>query len=248
MKISKFRDLTIIDLNKEQMMVIACDSSGGIGDKSNDVVKVSPEVVGYYTTQVALMEVLAIGAAPVTIVNALAVEMDPSGEGIIRGVKKCIKPLNLTDDQIITGSTEENIPVCQTAMGMTIIGIIDKKDFRKTRALKDDIAVVVGIPKIGDEVVEDGGREILSIELLLKLKKDFKINEILPVGSKGILYELGELARTNDLDFILEDTLNIDIHKSAGPGTCAVISINEKDYENVKKNFPIPINKIGKFS
>ena len=39
--------------------------------------------------------------------------------------------LKLAIDKIITGSTEENIPVCQTAMGMTIIGIINKVDFRK---------------------------------------------------------------------------------------------------------------------
>lgn len=247
MKITKFRDLTLIDINEFQIMAIACDSSGGIGDKEFDVVKVKPEIVGFYTTQVALMEILAIGAEPITIVNALAVEMDPSGEGIIRGVKEALAPLNLPEDKIITGSTEENIPVCQTAMGMTIIGIINKVDFRKTTAQKCDIALSVGIPKVGDEVIADCGKEIMTIELLLKLVKDPRVNEILPVGSKGILYELGEMARTSELDFVLEEELLIDIHKSAGPGTCAIISINEEDYHTIKENFPIPMNRIGKF-
>ncbi len=247
MKITKFRDLTLIYINEEQIMVIACDSSGGIGNKEQDVVKVEPEVVGFYTTQVALMEILAIGAEPITVVNALAVEMDPTGERIIKGVKKALEPLNLPDDKIITGTTEENITVCQTAMGMTVIGIISKSDFRKKRALKNNIAVSVGIPKVGDEVIADGGKEILSIELLLKLVKNPNINEVLPVGSKGLLFELGEMARTSDLEYILNDKLNIDINKSAGPGTCAIISINEDYFSIIKENFPIPINRIGKF-
>lgn len=247
MKITKFRDLTLIDINDSQIMAIACDSSGGIGDKEFDVVKVKPEIVGFYTTQVALMEILAIGAEPITIVNALAVEMDPSGEGIIRGVKEALAPLNLPEDKIITGSTEENIPVCQTAMGMTIIGIINKVDYRKTTALKGDIALSVGVPKVGNEVISDSGKEIMTIELLLKLVNDHRVNEVLPVGSKGILYELGEMARTNELDFVLEEELLIDIHRSAGPGTCAIISINERDYLTIKENFPIPMHRIGKF-
>ncbi len=247
MKITKFRDLTLIDINDTQIMAIACDSSGGIGDKEFDVVKVKPEIVGFYTTQVALMEILAIGAEPITIVNALAVERNPSGEGIIRGVKEAIAPLNLPEDKIITGSTEENIPVCQTAMGMTIIGIINKVDFRKTTARKGDIALSVGIPKVGDEVIADIGNEIMTIELLLKLVKDHRVNEVLPVGSKGILYELGEMARTSELNFVLEEKPFIDIHKSAGPGTCAIISINEEHYHTIKENFPIPIHRIGKF-
>lgn len=247
MNITKFRDLTLIHINDDQIMVIACDSSGGIGNKEFDVVKVDPEIVGFYTTQVALMEILAIGAEPITVVNALAVERNPTGERIIKGVKKALEPLNLSEDKIITGSTEENMPVCQTAMGMTIIGIIDRVNFRKSSAKKQHIAVSVGIPKVGDDVISDKGKEILSIKLLLELVKDNNIYEVLPVGSKGILYELGEMARTSDLNFELEEEIEIDIHKSAGPGTCAIISIDENYYSIIKKNFPIPINRIGKF-
>lgn len=247
MNIIKFRDLTLIHINEEQIMAIACDSSGGIGNKEFDVVKVDPETVGFYTTQVALMEILAIGAHPITVVNALAVEMDPTGQGIIRGVKKALEPLHLPEDKIVTGTTEENIAVCQTAMGMTIIGIISKDEFRKTTALRGDIAAVIGMPKVGDEVIADGGREILTIEQILRLKRFKEINEILPVGSKGILYELGEMARTGGLEFTLEKDLEVDIHKSGGPGTCAVIALNEKDYNLIKENFPIPVNRIGKF-
>ena len=47
MKISKFRDLTFIDINQNQTIVIACDSSGAIGNKERDLVKVDPEILGF---------------------------------------------------------------------------------------------------------------------------------------------------------------------------------------------------------
>lgn len=247
MKIFKFRDVTLIDINEEQLMVISCDSSGGIGNKEKDVVKVEPEVLGYFTTQVALMEILAIGAMPITIVNALSVEMNDTGEKIIKGVKKALEPLKFPEAEIITGSTEENIPVCQTAMGITAIGLIDKKNWKKPKTIENSLAVIVGIPKVGYEVLEDRGREILSINHLLELKSNPSIYEILPVGSKGILYELKEMSRTNNLAYCLDDNIRLDLYKSAGPATCAIISIAEEEYDNFKNNISIPVNKIGKW-
>lgn len=247
MKISKFRDLTLIDINDDQIMVIACDSAGGIGSKEKDLVKVEPEIVGYFTAQVALMEILAIGAKPITIVNALSVEMNDTGKRIIEGIKHAIEPLNLPNTEILTGSTEENFPVCQTAMGLTIIGIIDKKNWIRPRTIANSLAVVVGIPKVGNEVKEDKGREILSIFHLLELKSNPRIYEILPVGSKGILYELKEMARTNNLSYCLDSEVSLDLNKTAGPATCAIISIDEKEYSTLKSSFSIPVNRIGRF-
>lgn len=248
MKISKFRDLTLIDINDEQIMVIACDSAGGIGSKEKDVVKVAPEIVGYFTAQVALMEILAIGAKPITIVNTLSVEMNDTGKRIIEGIRRAIEPLNLSDTEILTGSTEENFPSCQTGMGLTIIGIIDKKNWIRPKAKANSLAVVVGIPKVGNEVKEDKGREVLSIPHLLELKSNPNIYEILPVGSKGILYELKEMVRTNNLSYRLDSEIPLDLNRSAGPATCAIISIEEKNYDSLKKSFTIPVNRIGKFT
>lgn len=246
MKISKFRDLTFININKDQVLVIACDSSGAIGNKENDLVQVEPEIVGELTTQVALKEILAIGAEPISIINTLSVEMNDTGEKIINGIKKALEPLNLPYEKIITGSTEENFPTCQTGMGITIVGIINKKSWRRPRALSDSLAVVVGIPKVGYEVLQDKG-EIINIKHLLELKQNPKIYEILPVGSKGILVELKEMARTNNLTYCLDEDIKLDLYKSAGPATCAILSIEEKEYAKLKNYFQIPINRIGRF-
>lgn len=240
----KFRDLTIVDITSDQRMVIACDSSGGIGDKEGDLVKVSPQVLGELTTQVAMMELLATGARPITIVNTLGVEMDATGKEIIKGIKKAIQPLNL-EDAILTGSTEENIPVCQTSMGITIIGLMNKSKWRIKKAEKNDIIVAVGLPKMGNEIIEDKGKNIMSMNIFLELLKKPYIKDILPVGSKGIGYEMNVMASTSELECNFYKDINIDIKKSAGPATCAIVSIDEKDYEDLKNTCQIPVNKLG---
>lgn len=243
----KYRDLTFIDINSKDMLVISCDSCGAIGDKERDIVKVKPETVGYYTTQVALMELLAVGSKPITLVNNLSVEMHPTGEGILEGIKKALSPLDLMDVPIITGSTEENFPVCQTAMGVTVIGMINKESWQLPKTYKGDVAAVVGIPKVGEEVLCDFKHETLSVEVLLMLQKSKMVNEIIPVGSKGILYEANEMAKASSLTLSLNTSIFLDLQKSAGPSTCAVISLREEDLEELRNEIPIPINVIGRF-
>lgn len=247
MKISKYRDLTIVDINEEQFLVVSCDSSGGIGNKENDIVKVLPEVVGYYATQVALMEILSFGARPITIINTLSVEMNDTGKRIINGIEKALEPLNFDMSNLITGSTEENIPVVQTGMGITILGLVNKKKWTKSTTQAGLVSAVVGLPKVGDEVVEDDNKTIMDIARLLELKEKDYIKEILPVGSKGVLYELEQIVKTNNINCKLENDIYIDLKKSAGPSTCVIISIEEDKYKKLKYSFPIPVNKIGKF-
>lgn len=243
----KFRDLTVIDIIPNKKLIISCDSSGGIGLKEKDLVKTDPEIVGYFTSQVALMELLAVGARPITIVNTLGVEMDETGKKIIKGIKRALKPLSISNSVAITGSTEENIPVCQTFVGITVIGIIEKTNWREKKVKAGNLAVLVGIPKVGEEVLEDSGKETMSIPVLLELLKKPYINDILPVGSKGIAYELKEMASTSQLDYIIYEDLKIDINKSAGPATCAIIAIDKRSYEDLKKSIIIPNNPIGVF-
>jgi len=244
----KFRDLTIVDITPKHKMIISCDSSGGIGNKEKDVVKTDPEIVGYFTTQVALMELLATGAIPITIVNTLGVEMEETGERIIKGIKRALEPLNTEDDIVITGSTEENISVCQTSMGITIIGMIEGTNWRRKKAKKRDLVVVIGIPKVGQEVLDDNGHEIMSVPLLLELLGKSYVHDILPVGSKGIAYEINEMANTSELNCNIYDKVDIDLHKSGGPATCAIIAIDREGYEDLKKSVSIPVNFVGIFT
>ncbi|MCK4261200.1 MAG: hypothetical protein KAX49_19655 [Halanaerobiales bacterium] len=244
MQVQRFRDLTLISINEEQILVVACDSSGGIGSKEKDIIKVSPEIVGYFTTFVALAEVLSVGAKPMVVTNTLSTEMNDTGNKIIEGIKKVIEPLE--NEIILTGSTEENFSVCQTGMGITVIGTMFSEDWRRIRTKSGSIAVVVGLPKVGDEI-KMGDLEILSISVLLDMRDNSFVEEILPVGSKGILYEAQEMARTNNLTFTLDAETSIPLYKSAGPATCAIISLKPESYDQFKIQLSLPVQKIGKF-
>lgn len=247
MEMKSYRDLTMIDFNENQTLVISCDSSGGVGNKVHDQIKTSPDILAYYITSVALAEILAYGAEPITIVNTLSVEMDRTGRLILAGIKEAISHLSSSSNIIITGSTEENFTVCQTGIGITVIGLLDKITWEPRRTKEGAVALVVGIPKVGNEVLLDNGKEILTIPILLELIKKSYIQEILPVGSKGILYEAEEMGSTNNLKFISNDRCPVDLQKSAGPATCAVVSIDEQHIDNLMEICPVPVNKIGKY-
>ena len=246
MLVKKYRDLTLIDINEKQLLVISCDSSGGIGNKENDVIKTEPEIVGYFASQVSMMEIIAFGAKPISVIDTLSVEMEATGRRIVDGIREALKPLDLDIENIITGSTEENFPVTVTGMGITVIGLADKEDFIWPKTESGLLAVVVGVPKVGDEILRDTSG-IMNIEEILNLKKQSYIKEILPVGSKGILYELKEMADTNDLQYKLEENIKLDLYKSGGPSTCVIVSLKEEDIAKLKEAIKLPIEKIGKF-
>lgn len=244
MNVSKYRDLSILKLNNEESLVIACDSLGGIGPKEKDSIYTPGEIVGKFTTRVSLMEVLASGAMPITVINNLSVEMEPTGKEIIKGIKDELINLGLKEDILITGSTEENIKTVQTGLGVTVIGLLKNSDMRLGKSKKGDIVLCLGNPEVGEEVLKPTPKA--SPSLVLKLNKLKYIHEILPVGSKGIKYEAEELARCIALKLNLDSDIKVDLNKSAGPSTCVLVTLEEEFLSNLKDYINVPIYKIGK--
>lgn len=244
MQIDKVRDLTLIEIDSEKTMVIACDSCGSIGMKENDKLKVPPYYTGKYSVRVALFEVLCSGAEVVTITNAVCNEMNPTGIEIIRGIKDELEEAEVKDI-VLTGSTEENFSTTSTAVGITVVGIINKDSLKVNRIVTGDILVSVGIPKVGSEIKLDNDQQIASYESIRKLLNMEGVNEIIPVGSRGIMYEAKEAAKNNNLSIIFYDNLNIDIHKTAGPATVILAAVNNntiKEIETINN-----LKKIGVF-
>ncbi|WP_458785798.1 AIR synthase related protein, partial [Vallitalea sediminicola] len=112
--IEKFRDITLLSFDHKNILTVACDSCGGIGNKEHDVIKVDPYVTGYYTAVVSLSETIALGAEPVTVINTFAVEMEDTGKRIMEGINDALDKIGLDRESVVTGSTEENIPVTVT--------------------------------------------------------------------------------------------------------------------------------------
>jgi selenophosphate synthetase-related protein len=105
------RDVLLFRLGKERILVLSCDSAGGIGPKPLDRVKVDGYTVGRFTARVALMEALSTGADPFCLMNTLAVEPKPTGVEITKGIRSELRYAGLGSKIIMKESTEKNIPV-----------------------------------------------------------------------------------------------------------------------------------------
>ena len=240
------RDVLVFEFENGEVMVIGCDSAGGIGPKPLDKVKVDGYTIGKFTARVAIMEVLSTGAKPICLVNVLSVELEPTGIEIIKGVKDEAKEAGLDPKLAVTGSSEKNIPVEQTGIGVTVIGMAMKGVLRIGASQPKDVVVAVGTPCVGDEVIlAEKERRTADILDLLKLLEIKFIHEVVPVGSEGIAHEIGILAKGSKLKFKLLDHLKVDVEKSAGPATVILASLPNSKLTELKNSISKPINIVG---
>lgn len=245
--LKRYRDLTLVDIGNSKTLVIACDSTGGIGMKENDTFKVEPETVGFYSAQVVLMELIAFGAEVVTVVDALAVEMENYGEKILEGIKKAVRSIGLDPELCINGSTEENIATTATGIGITAIGIIENDLINNNEIEKNDYIVMLGKPSVADEVINEDPKNLMSSEKLQKLISEIKFKEIVPIGSKGALTELRASSELRNYSYKIEENHGKDIlTKSAGPATSVLAVLDILEYDKLVKNTENFILKIGK--
>lgn len=234
MDIKKVRDLIIISIDEEKSMVIACDSIGSIGNKEYDALKVEPFITGKYGVRVGLLEVMAANAQVVTVIDNVCAEMEPTGREIIRGIESELHNAGLTDIAL-GGSTEENFPTFSTGLGVTVIGIAKKKDIKVNKIKAGGVVYSIGTPKVGSEINYYEDKDIFQYHTLKELLGKEEVYEIVPVGSKGILYEALELAKNNDKAFNLEGDVSVDVHRSAGPATVAIVCADEAIEEEIKQ-------------
>lgn len=240
------RDVLIFEFKNGGVMVIGCDSAGGIGSKPLDKVKVDGYTLGKFTARVAIMEVLSTGAKPICVVNTLSVEPEPTGIEIIKGVKDEAKEAGLDPKLAVTGSSEKNIPVDQTGIGVTVIGMTRKELLRIGVSQPRDVVVAIGTPRVGDEVIlAEKKRKTADINDIIKLLDINFIHEIIPVGSEGIAHEIGTIAKESNLRFKLSDQLKVDVKKSAGPATVILASLPDFKLTELKSAISKPINIVG---
>lgn len=239
------RDITLLPLDKELTLVIACDSCGGVGDKPGDVVQAPPEITGYYTCRVAAMEVLAVGAAIRLVVDTLSVEWEPTGRRILAGIHQCLEEAGLDRGIALNGSTEENFVMTQTAMGITVIGYVPQKALLSGVSEEGDWVVSIGVPKVGGEIKFPVDQEVVSMKDFITLRRTLGVKDILPVGSRGLAYEGELLAQLNSLQVAWDQPPAFDMKKSAGPATCALAAMNRKAFESLSASLVCPLTPLG---
>lgn len=242
------RDVEVVWLHEKECLLVACDSSGGIGNKDLDVVRVPPEVVGRFATRVALLEILAVGGKPQVMTVAVSNEGVPTGEGILRGVREELRAMGL-EDLPMAISTEKNVPTQQTGLGIGVTGTADA-NLRIGRSRAGDQVYCLGIPKVGEEVAdaEDPdmvqGRDIFAL-LHAQAQAKEMFHDLLPVGSQGIHKEAEELAAAVGYRFE-SCACGLDLQKSAGPSTCLIVTAPQGSVLEGAVRTSLPITWIGR--
>lgn len=241
------RDVSVFEVSNDSVIVVGCDSAGGIGPKPLDKIKVSGYTLGRFTARVALMEVLAVGAKPVCLTNTLSVEPDPTGSEILEGIISEVQVARLDRSLVIIGSMEKTVTVEQTGIGITVVGLASKNNLKIGLSKPDDLIVAVGVPSVKDEVLpaEERG-EIADLEDLLMLMSCDFVHEVIPVGSQGIMHEVNVLAKDSGLRAKLE-LPEVEAKRSAGPATAVVVTISKNALSKLSGLINKPIQVIGSF-
>lgn len=101
-------------------LIATTDNSGGIGEKQHDVVNVPDEVTAYFAARVALLEQWAANAEPLAVL--LHNFSGPaSWNAYVTGITKLFADADCPAPSI-SGSTETNMELLQSAVAVTIIG------------------------------------------------------------------------------------------------------------------------------
>lgn len=223
------RDVIAIPLSGDNL-IIASDNSGGIGMKEHDQVQVPYETVAYYSLRVAAMECIAAGGEPVSVVLHNFCGNEP-WEDLVKGIGKGLLELGL-EGVPITGSTESNFPLLQSAIGVVVVGNRPAGKIIEIPHSGWLHLAVIGLPLVGNEVIEQEERVVP----LAVFQEVSKLDGVItwPVGSKGIFYELQQMFPDLELKGEMIDT-EVDILKSSGPATCFVAAYHEEKSEKLRK-------------
>jgi hypothetical protein len=219
--------LTLPLLGKDTLLITA-DNSGAIGMKKNDLIMVPYETTAYYSFRVAVMECMAAGGEPISVVLSNFCG-DEAWDQLTSGIQKGLNELHLKIP--ITGSTESNFDMQQSAIGIIVLG---KKTIGKTEPLFNEQSklAIIGLPLVGNEVI-DQEDQIVPLPIFQKICRLEGIT-VWPVGSKGILFELNKMFKNKG--FIKNQVITeVDIEKSSGPATCFIVLFQESLETEVEK-------------
>lgn len=246
LSVRRIRDLTVVDQADGTSWIIACDSVGSIGPKPADVYATDALTVAHFAARVPLVETLAIGAKPQVIVDTLSVELDPTGLEMIAEVRALAAELGLGADRV-TGSTEDNVPSAATGIGVTVFSQISTEALRPDRATPGSRVLCLGRPTSapGDRV-EIGDRRMIALETLAAVRELPGVEDVLPVGSKGVGYEAALLAATNGLAW-QPGQHDVDLEHSGGPASCVLVAVQQDAVDAVLGALPddLPRADIG---
>jgi selenophosphate synthetase-related protein len=239
-------DVSILKVPTGHAIVVGSTSSGGVGPKSMDQLKVEGRVLGKFLARVALMDVAATGAFPLLLSATLGVEKEPTGNEILEGMRIESRVLGLEPTQVLMENTEDNFETIQTGAGVTVVGFANEDELRLGKTSPSDLIVAIGKPKVGDEVLPAEAKgEIADLKNVTLLSQKSFVHDIVPVGPFGIAYEARMMAYAVGRQLKLKEVKGLDLKKTAGPATVVLITMNPEKLEELTLLIRKPINVVG---
>jgi ribosomal protein S8 len=239
-------DVSILKVPTGHAIVAGSTSSGAIGPKEMDKVRVDGRVLGKFLARVALMDVSATGAFPLLLSVTLGVEKEPTGNAIIEGIRGEARSIGLDPNQVIMENTEDNFETLQTGVGLTVVGFANEEELRIGKTCPGDLIVAIGKPKVGDEVIVAEARgEIADLKNVTQLSQRKYVHDIWPVGGFGIASEAKMMAYGVGRQLKTCEVQGLDLNKSAGPATVVLVTIDRDSLEDLMSLISKPINVVG---
>ena len=239
-------DVSILKIPTGHAIVAGSTSSGAVGPKEMDKVKVDGRILGKFLARVALMDVIATGAFPLLLSVTLGVEKNPTGNEIIEGIKREARSIGLDPNQVLMENTEDNFLTVQTGAGLTVVGLANDDELRVGKTMPGDLIVAIGRPKVGDEVIAAEVRgEIADLKNVIQLTGRKYVHDIAPVGGFGVVNEAKMMAYGVGRQLKLFEVQGLDLNKTAGPATVVLATVDRERVEDLRALIPKPINLVG---
>lgn len=205
--------------------IVTTDNSGGIGEKSDDIVAVPDQITARFAARVALLEQWAAGAEPAAVLLH-NFSGDTSWDRYCEGIRDVFDEIGAAMPPI-SGSSETNMSLRQSAVAVTLMG---KQTVESSESTGD--WYTYGTPLVGEEVLTKGS-EIASLTVLDEARRNGLIQRLWPVGSSGILAEWRAI--TGNSDCLAASPL--DVTCSAGPATVVLLQVDSKKLADAKHHF-----------
>lgn len=239
-------DVSVLKMPTGHAIVAGSTSSGAVGPKELDQVKVDGRVLGKFLARVALMDVTATGAFPLLLSVTLGVEKEPTGNEIIEGIKREARTIGLDPNQVLMENTEDNFQTKQTGAGLTVVGLANEDELRLGKTMPGDLIVAIGRPKVGQEVIAAEARgEIADLRNVTQLTQRKYVHDIAPVGGFGIASEAKMMAYGVGRQLKMVEVQGLDLNKTAGPATVVLVTIDRERLDDLTALIPKPISVVG---
>ena len=227
----RVRDLLVL----ADDIVVATDSIGGIGPKPADTVYADAATVAHFALRVPLLEVLCAGARPIAVIDDLCVELEPTGRLMIAEIRRLAAEAGVPEDAV-TGSTEDNVVTTATGIGVTVLGRLPEGGQVGGGSRPGDVVLCAGLPiSAPRDDIYIGHPDQVPVASVSAALATGLVHDALPVGSKGLAWEVPQLAASAGLAHEWLAEPGVSRTDSGGPASCVLFSCDPESMAAIRR-------------